>query len=63
MGDATFLPVPLRAWAATRTEVGGRGGHVQLFDLVLGLTPPPNLGPLRGPSPQGEGESCFLLRL
>ncbi|HEY2617436.1 MAG TPA: endonuclease domain-containing protein [Acetobacteraceae bacterium] len=20
--------------------------------------PPPNLGPLRGPSPQGEGESC-----
>jgi LPS-assembly lipoprotein len=25
--------------------------------VTLGPTPPPNLGPLRGPSPQGEGEN------
>ena len=26
-------------------------------------TPPPNLGPLRGPSPQGEGEKSFFVFL
>ena len=41
------LPLPLRAWAAKRPRLGGgvRGSR----------SPPPNLGPLRGPSPQGEG--------
>jgi protein ImuB len=50
------LPLPLRAWAAKRTKGGGRGLAVRTFGTALAPTPPPNLGPLRGPSPQGEGE-------
>jgi heme exporter protein A len=34
----------------------GAGG----FGAILALTPPPNLRPLRGQSPQGEGEKIFL---
>ncbi len=54
-------PLPLRAWAAERTEVGGRGGHHMDGAASphpndsAAMTPPPNLDPLRGSSPQGEG--------
>jgi hypothetical protein len=52
MGDM-LLPLPLRAWAAKRTKVGGRGSR---GTDSAETTPPPNLGPLSGPSPQGDGE-------
>ena len=39
--------IPTRDWMKLRAT---RGRYVS--------TPPPNLGPLRGPSPQGEGESA-----
>ena len=47
-----IFPLPLWAWAAKRTKVRGRGSA----QCTCEITPPPNLGPLRGPSPQGEGE-------
>jgi isopenicillin-N epimerase len=51
------LPLPLRAWAAKRTKVGGGVGPRVAPTLLAHRPLPPNLGPLRGPSPQGEGES------
>ena len=45
------LPLPLWAWAARRTKVGGRGYSAR----TLPKPPPPN------PLPQGEGED-FLHR-
>jgi len=54
--EAALLPLPLRAWAAKRTKDGGRGRRTRSFGMTLAPTPPPNLGPLCGPSPQGEGE-------
>ena len=51
------LPLPLRE------GVGGRG-RAGLAPNVRGApTPPPSLGPLCGPSPQGEGESLPRPRL
>jgi very-short-patch-repair endonuclease len=35
-------------------------GVVLAIELAARETPPPNLGPLRGPSPQGEGESSVV---
>ena len=43
----TTLPLPLREGAGGRGDTLGTSG---------GTTPPPNLGSLRVPSPQGEGE-------
>ncbi len=43
-------------------EGGGWGeGLVPVSHLSFSRapTPPPNLGPLRGPSPQGEGENVL----
>ena len=50
-GEAEATPPPL--------ERGGRGegSRVRSFGATLAPTPPPSLGPLRGPSPQGEGEN------
>jgi branched-chain amino acid transport system permease protein len=61
--SSKLLPLPLWAWAAKRTKVGGRGRRERGTSVAATLEPPPppNLGPLRGPSPQGEGEP--LLRL
>jgi hypothetical protein len=57
------LPLPSRTWAAERTKVGGRGPIRVRFTggATLATPPPPNLGPLRGPSPRGEGESLAPL--
>jgi DNA repair protein RecO (recombination protein O) len=49
--STTGTPSPL--------EGEGRGGGASGTDLG-GSTPPPNLGPLHGPSPQGEGEKSAL---
>jgi acyl transferase domain-containing protein len=55
---ASALPLPLRAWGAKPTKYGGRGSSSRrCSDLP---TPPPALGPLRGPSPQGEAETGAL---
>jgi protein ImuB len=56
-----ILPLPLRAWAAKRTEAGGRGRRQAHTKGPCPATPPPNLGPLCGPSPQGEGEKCLAI--
>jgi len=45
-----FLPLPLREGG------GGRGWRQGRTKASHRETPPPNLGALRGPSPQGEGE-------
>jgi hypothetical protein len=46
------FPLPLRE------GIRGRGGYSR--GAWEGRTPPPGLGPLRGPSPQGEGGLPFL---
>jgi cytochrome c-type biogenesis protein CcmH len=38
-----LLPLPLRAWAAKRTKVGGRGAYSQGQRLNAPLPPPPSL--------------------
>ncbi len=48
---AALLPLPLRAWAAKRTKVGGRGCSGRRVGATAARTPPPF------PLPQGEGES------
>ena len=47
---AALLPLPLREGA------GGRGRTIHPTVAFGRTTPPPSLGPLRGPSPRGEGE-------
>jgi len=46
----TLLPLPLREGG------GGRGRRQGRTEVSCAPTPPPILGPLRAPSPQGEGE-------
>ena len=48
-GTATFLPLPLRE------GVGGRGWCRGRTAVPRAPNPSPHPGPLRGPSPQGEG--------
>lgn len=56
-----ILPLPSRAWAAKRIKVGGRGRSGVGTGVEATLAPPPlpDPGPLRGPNPQGEGESFW----
>jgi len=50
-------PPPLVGLGREADQGWGQGSGLP---LAVGVrTPPPNLGPLRGQSPQGEGESCF----
>ena len=54
-GDCLFTPPPLEGLGREAEQGWGEGCvHPQAPDV---RTPPPNLAPLRGPSPQGEGES------
>jgi LPS-assembly lipoprotein len=43
------LPLPLRAWAAKRIKVGGRGRRARSFGATLAPTPPPTRLPQREP--------------
>src|SRR5580658_9265309 len=44
-----FLPLPLRAWAAKRTKLGGRGPVPRYLGSISAATPPP------APSLKGRG--------
>ena len=50
-GTITLLPLPLRAWAAKRTKVGGRGRWQDRTEASHTSTP--------APIPKGEGEKCL----
>jgi hypothetical protein len=52
MTRTDLLPLPLRAWAAERTEVGGRGPAAQCPDAPP--APPPHSRPLRNGNPSGN---------
>jgi very-short-patch-repair endonuclease len=56
--DAWMQAVGIRIPRFSNLEVfRNLEGVLLSIQEVTGLTPPPNLGPLRGPSPQGEGQS------
>ena len=46
--------------AGTAARAGAESGGEASASILRAGTPPPNLGPLRGPSPQGEGENPDL---
>src|SRR5271169_2884535 len=48
--DVTYSASP-RGWG-----LRGGGPEADAFGVARTATPSPNLGPLRGPSPQGKGE-------
>ena len=59
----THVSEQLLPLTPVQTEGGGWGeGFTPRPSLQqrAALTPPPNLGPLCGPSPQGEGENISL---
>jgi GT2 family glycosyltransferase len=53
----TSLPLPLRAWAAKRTKVGGRGRRETRTAARCSQTRPPILNPCRDPSPPPQTET------
>jgi hypothetical protein len=40
MPEVTTLPLPVRAWAAKRTKVGGRGANPRQPSWIAPLPPP-----------------------
>jgi hypothetical protein len=56
IGAAVTAPQAAGGPMGVRVGIRRAGG----FGATLAPTPPPNLGPLRGPSPQGKGESLSL---
>ena len=59
--DAWMLARGIRVLRFPNADVlGNLEGVVTAINEFVRTTPPPTLGPLRGPSPQGEGESGSL---
>ena len=54
MTPTDLLPLPLRAWAAERTKVGGRGPAARCPDAPPTPAPPPHSRPLRNGNPAGN---------